>query len=717
MGVRQRLPLPFGEGIDRASGAAVTDPTVFNDIRNVHLTRGRAELRKGNARGVLFPAPWTHLLGVYLIRAQGLAGAVVYDSVSRKVGLFVVDGTGTGIAYVDDLWTLPAGATSPPRISATDSYDQLIIAHDEPVYPSRQATMVYSAVSGTLGPLELDLARLGTTEPVKFRGVQKWLAYIVGWGYGTNAADQGDRGEVLRISMPGEPTNFVPEHYFLVGTQGDPIIGCGPCAGRLAVLKIASMKYLVGADRTSFAIQDGDPAYGLQSSRLHVSVNEEFHFWSLSGPRVATGGASADLGLPLELAGVAPDALATATAAEMGFAYYDPTEREVVYVFGQWAYVLHKKDGNPRWSYRPFAVPMVNAGQLYVGGNQELGNITAHPEPAFPTYIEPTYAPGDGSPKHTIDWTNVGGAGVTTETLEIWVRQFVTGAPWKKKWSGPATALTATITQDSFLTPYDFALRYTMGGFPAPGYASANPYNWPGVSRQSGSTGGSPTEFFLGKWQRFDSTHQGYDVVSFPAPGLNLGPGVAEPLYDIEVSSNGGSSYAPFVTGVPRDVAMLSIVFANSDSLGERIIRIRGSGPVWQGGSIQSHSAWFSETKIIAPEPPDTFTLGGIVWDGANNHDDTHAYSWTAPAAVHGEVPAPGPYEVWIRHFDNYSSPPPNFGAYTIETHVAGTTADASHVGLGFSSSALPDRTADVRIRTYIGSDVSPWVLRTLFES
>ena len=58
-----------------------------------------------------------------------------------------------------------------------------------------------------------------------------------------------------------------------------------------------------------------------------------------------------------------------------------------------------------------YAVPLVNAGLLYVGGNQELGNITAHPEPAFPTYIEPTYAPGDGSPKHVVAWANVGGAG------------------------------------------------------------------------------------------------------------------------------------------------------------------------------------------------------------------------------------------------------------------------------------------------------------------
>jgi hypothetical protein len=109
--------------------------------------------------------------------------------------------------------------------------------------------MVYSPSDGTLGPLMLDLAREGTSYPAKFRGVAKHLEYVVGWGYGTHLDE--DRGEVLRVSKPGEPTTFVPEHYLLFGQQGDPIIGGGLVNGEFCVQKIAQSFKLVGYDRSN----------------------------------------------------------------------------------------------------------------------------------------------------------------------------------------------------------------------------------------------------------------------------------------------------------------------------------------------------------------------------------------------------------------------------------------------------------------------------------
>jgi hypothetical protein len=72
----QKKAMPLGSGLDRVSGGTVVNPEDMNDLRNVHLVGGRTEFRYGLTRMLLFPAPYTDLLGVYLVRAQGLAAAV-----------------------------------------------------------------------------------------------------------------------------------------------------------------------------------------------------------------------------------------------------------------------------------------------------------------------------------------------------------------------------------------------------------------------------------------------------------------------------------------------------------------------------------------------------------------------------------------------------------------------------------------------------------------
>lgn len=716
MAERQRLPLPYGGGLDRATGAMSAQPQSFNDLRNVHLSNGRTELRRGLARALVLPAPWTDLLGVYLVRAQGLAGAIGYNAATREVGLFAVDSSGTDYAFIATLWTIPAGATSPPRISATDQYDRLIIAHDEPVYPLRQATMVYSAIEATVSPLMLDLGRTGTPEDVKFRGVAKHLAYLLGWGYGTNQPDQGDRGEVLRISLPGEPTNFVPEHYFIVGTQGDPIIGGGPCAGGFALMKVARAHILVGTGRANFGVDKLDPAYGMASSRLHAEVNGEMHFWSLSGPRSTNGGPSEDLSFPLKLDGDVPDPIADDTLTENGFAYYDATAGEVVFVFGRWAYVLHLKDGVRRWSYRPFAVPLVNAGLLYIGGNEGLANITAHLEPGAVSYIEPTYAPGDGAPKVTIPWNIIGDL-EGTEKGEVWMRSSVPGSAWRRRFAGSPVAGTTTVTVDGFWTTYEIALRLTAGAFPATGYESADPTNWPAVSRTTITTGGEIATLTLGKWQRFDTTTQGYDVLTLDGPGLEAPADLVGLSYRAEKTQDNGVTWLPVASGLTRDMAMLACVFANSDSLLARDFRLRPEGPDGAG-------AWaYMGSRIVAPEPPAVVTPGGNSSDGANDHNDFHEWTWLAPNAVAGEVPADGPYQYRGRHTDG----PSFLGPYGLVVDVAAgvhTTPALSppvYAGdyqvPGVDPSTSGSRSAELEVRVKLASgDVSPWKVASQFE-
>jgi hypothetical protein len=715
MGDRQRKPLYFGAGLDRISGALVVDPTSFQDLRNVHLSRGRVEYRTGHARQLILPAPWTDLLGVYLIRASGLAGAVAFNSVSKTVGLFMIDGSGVTLEYISDMWTMPT--STPPRITAADQYGTLVIAHDEANYLLRQQTMVYSSSDSSLGPLMLDLGRTGTPEAVKFRGVAKHLAYMLAWGYGTNQPGQGDRPEVLRISLPGEPTNFEPEHYFLVGTQGDPIIGGGVCGPGFAVQKIDASYLLTGAGRDTFGIGNLDLAHGIVSPRAGVSVNAEWFFWSTSGPRSSTGGASSDLGLPLDLKGTSPDALALVTSIENGFAYYDADRDEVIFVFGQWGYVLHMGDGDRRWSYRQFAVPLLNAGLLFTGGS--LGStIVAHPEFSTLGAIDPTYAVGDGDPRLFINWNIVGGA-VTDELCEVWVQPQITGGAWSRVVSVAASlgpTLGATWKARGFWTDYRVAIRFVSGGIAGAGYTSSDPWTWPAVSRSTVQSTGNVV-FTMGKWRRYDSTHQGFNAVDLFGPGLNDTPGQINIPYTYRIEFErrqtgyalGWNALASGIT--TRAAAMTAIRFANSDSLVNVAVRMRVDGP-------SASSPWFEQSeRIVAPEPPATVGETSDTSDFTNDHDDTHDIFWTAPAAVNGEVPANGPYEARGRHFDNYPGPPaPNFGAYGATVSVIAGGVATVVTCPGFTSSGSTSRTAGLEVRVVLSGDVSPWKLHTTFE-
>lgn len=709
---RERKPLSFAEGVDRASGTLVVDPQRHVDVRNLHLAAGRAEARRGLARALIFPAPWTDLLGVYLVKAAGLAGAVVFDSVSKIVGLYVIDGTGTGIQYVADLWTMPTA--TPPKITAADQYQQLVIAHDEANYGLRQNTIVYNSTDASVGPLILDLGRTGIPEAVKFRGVAKHLAYMLAWGYGTNQASQRDRGEILRISLPGQPSAFEPEHYFLVGSQGDPIIGGGAAGGVFAVQKVASSFALKGYDRASFGIAPLDPAHGIVSPRLGVAINEEWFFWSLYGPRSSTGGAASDLSLPLDLQGPVPDALASATAVEDGFVYFDDEKGEVCFVFGQWGYVLHLKDGDRRWSYRQFGVGLLNTGLLYVGGSAGAV-ITAHPEFSLLIAPQPTYAALDGDPTITVTADPVGGP-ILDEYLEVWVKPQYANGVWRRKVNVPALSGGQTFKVNGFLTTYDIALRYTSGGLAAVGYRNADPATWPAISRSVVTTPGAVTTYILGKWRRLDGVTQGFNLLQKALPGVNytspgtneLSTNLAIPFtFRVEKNMN-GAGFVALASGVTYAALDTIVRFANGDSLSSAVIRVRCEGPA-ANSAYNNHAA-----KIVAPEPPFSVWVDDPPVRTPNNNPDQHDIHWLAPDTIGADTPADGPYDVRGRHTSAPSAP----GAYgSIEVRGVGLHIDIGYVVPLVDPSTGGVRVAEAQVRTNVGSgDVSPWVTGTVFE-
>lgn len=478
---RERLPLVFGTGLDRYSGAAVVEPASMRDLRNVDLRVGRAALRNALVASLDF-APDDTILATHAIHSQGIGAAVTYNSATREVNLWLMANDGSVRSFVALLWTFPAGADVPVVI-VDDSYDKLFIAHDEPFYANRMQTMVYDPSAGTTSGLVADLDNDGTSGAVKFRGVKKRLSYMMGWGHGTEAAGQGDRPEIIRTSLPADPLTWVPEHYFVAGQRNEPILACDSAGNVLAVRKANESYRLVGFSRTNFGIEPMDTEYGAIASRLSVTVNNRNYFWSLDGPRSSLDGASVDLALPLDVTGAVPDAKAVATDPRYGFAFYVPRTRQIWFVFGAWAYVLSLGTPEPAWSYHEFGSTLMCGGVLYSEDAVTLGTL-AYPFVSLDFDAE-RYTAGDADHNDLVVKFTPQGPLSGDEVAEVWLRPQYGATGWYK--AGEITPViagenTATYTTTIVSTPFDVAVRFRSGGLYQAAY-NGSPSLWPAASR------------------------------------------------------------------------------------------------------------------------------------------------------------------------------------------------------------------------------------------
>ena len=87
MAERQRLFIPFGDGLERSKGVMVTEPTKFEDLRNVFLFEGKAQIRRGlTQRSVLKNKAGGNLQSVVALsplRSEGAAMGVGYQDSNR----------------------------------------------------------------------------------------------------------------------------------------------------------------------------------------------------------------------------------------------------------------------------------------------------------------------------------------------------------------------------------------------------------------------------------------------------------------------------------------------------------------------------------------------------------------------------------------------------------------------------------------------------------
>lgn len=482
----QTEPLTFGLGLDRKTGPTLLDPASFRDIRNVHLRDGGAEIRNG-LQLALTLAGCDSVLVVYPVRSQAIAAVIGFDSATGAVKLFSASVDLSTATLVGTCFTVGA-ASGYPRVLVADSNGKLVIAHDEPVYANRKDTQIWDSVAATLGNFTQDLDASTVAAATKFRGVERYLEYLFLWGYGSEAASDGDRPHLVRVTEPGL-TSMKAEHFFEAGQSGEPVVSCKPAGEVLLAFKESETFRIIGSSREDFAIKPADPHFGLAGSRLAVTVGGVCYFWSLEGPRRSAGGLSEDLALPLDLKGPTPSTLYSESALAGGFCFYQPERREVVWVFERWGFAFHIPSG--QWSYREYGVSLNCAGVLYPG----TGVVATTLGPNFYGDITSVVLTGANDREATVTWDNLlfAGGPATPDAAdkgEVWARPLSGGVG--QTWQLLADNIALSGANDSQVVTlpwygsyHEVAVRIKRNGNYNSQYSSGSPTDWPAISKDS----------------------------------------------------------------------------------------------------------------------------------------------------------------------------------------------------------------------------------------
>ncbi|MDH3368924.1 MAG: hypothetical protein OEO17_13875, partial [Gemmatimonadota bacterium] len=504
MAPRQRLFLPFGSGLDRASGVMVAEPTSFEDLRNVFLYRGKAQVRKGyertsqlvdNVAGIL-----DQVIELAPIRSEGAGMGVGYDQATRELHLNLMSIGGENPSHQasalanGQLFTLSLAATfDPPVLDMVDTYNRMFIAHQEPLIAARNATRIWSpAGSPAVQDLTADLDDDDVEAPVKFRGVTRYLSYLVGWGYGTES--DPNRPEVVRVSLAGDPNLFDPRHWFKAGQRSEPVVTCRqagtpPRSASILAFKETETYEIFGYSPETFGIRPADRQFGCAGPRLAVTVGDTVFFWSNQGPRMSQGGSSVDLAVPLDIGAPPPATLVDESPPSQAFALYYALDRVVLFVWGRRVYALSIRDpSKPKWSYYELG----ENAEPYCGSEfyTTLATGGGGAAPAGWPIIQ------DGSTvlnpmSIELTWFNSGhpsppGVPNGNEQVEVYLKDLSAGGSWAKygevivdlSGGGPNYSQTFEITGLTALNRYAVSLRYRGGGQYTAGFTDSDPALW-----------------------------------------------------------------------------------------------------------------------------------------------------------------------------------------------------------------------------------------------
>jgi len=488
--------LPFGMGLDRYTGVMQVDPASMMDMRNLRPLVGKLQARAGIVKQASLPdqggESCTAVTLLQPVRSQSEGIAVGYYDGSREVHVFRVGGDGTNPVHIGKWFDLADGAASPPYFHSAETFGKAFLAHDEAKQVHRAPTQVYDAALRTLADLVED-PTAETKVPIRFRGVEAWSDYLMGWGYG-GFGDPDIRPDIVRASKPAEPDTFLPEHYFIVGDRGSPVTAVRQAGSALVALKPTDSYRILGTSRLNFGIMPFYSLFGSLSGRLAISVEGTLFAWGFEGPWSVTGSTGAtDLEQPLSLETGFPVDLPPASPTRDAFAVYIPGDRVVEFHFGARIYTLSLADGGLRWSFRTRLGARAAAGTLMysIAFDDALAADSATPPDGGPTIESLVSAAGMA----TLTWNNAGQD--ANEALEIWVGRltFTTGTgKFRRDYTVadpnyerqlPDQSVTAAPSQTAMVPvpelgeTYRVAIRYRRGNRYSSDYESDDPADWP----------------------------------------------------------------------------------------------------------------------------------------------------------------------------------------------------------------------------------------------
>lgn len=625
---RPRIPLSFGGGLDRGTGVFEVDAENMLDLRNWYLYRKRLEARKGIAAVNSFvddaAADVDDVVLIHPIRGEQAGIVVAYQDGDRELHVYRVAGDGTGTDRVGAWGILPASAHEPPRVLATESYLKVFFAHDEVVFSRRLPTYYYDPfVTPVLVELKADLDGDSIEETLRFRGVTRHLNYVIGWGYGTGAGADESRPEIVRISMPGIPTDWDPEHYFVAGVRDDAVLRCeslGTIPSPLAVFKQTETYQIFGYDRRTFGIRRIDDVYGIAGSRLAVTVNGICYFWTLEGPRVTDGNnPSRDLAWPLDLDAPAPETLVAAGATEDGFAEYLPGRRVILFTFGKRQYTLSIwNPEDPKWSYSVLGYELFCAGRLSSGGTAQSSSAPT----TAPSAVSGTGKVGT-TDTMTVDFTN---NGITDEIVEVWLKP--TGGVWALEANPAAAGGTQAIDVEGLAAGVDhaIALRYRRGPFYSPGSGDASdPSLWPAPQQGTGTTLVAAPVLDSTSWDRVDAGNE-KNILNWTNTHPTLQTKVFRDAGLIDTLPAGVSTYDDTgAVGETDEVYVLRHVGESNESPDSNSLT-QWTGPdvppvldLLIDGTLTYHAEWTNGDVSLRTEAWSSLNAASYVLDGTEN--------------------------------------------------------------------------------------------------
>jgi hypothetical protein len=236
--MREVVPVPFGAGLDRATGALATNPASFWDLRNVILKDDKLEVRGGLTQSGALLTAVGDVVGIFPFRAIKAAVAVGYNRTTRQLTVWRLDATGGWIENLGVWATLIPGAElAQPIVVAAEHKGLLFLAHDEPLYNFRAQTHYFNPalpVGAQLVGLTADFNGDSINEAVYFRGVRQYLSYMWGWGHG--AESRPNAPEVVRFSEGAAPTTWPKNYYFIAGAADEAVTNCAAAGNRLVVM-------------------------------------------------------------------------------------------------------------------------------------------------------------------------------------------------------------------------------------------------------------------------------------------------------------------------------------------------------------------------------------------------------------------------------------------------------------------------------------------------